>query len=117
MEKIFYPKRIAAIKTVEYTPLGSELRKQTSLAEKQYQELGKVFEPNKKEEDKIKSKRRCAMSSLFYGDDDHHHSSSYEFSSYHRKKMKQKTKEVVVCQIYSTVMMMYINIIDHHMNF
>ena len=42
------------------------MRKQTSLAEKQYQRLGKVFEPNKKKEDKRKNKRICAMSNLFY---------------------------------------------------
>ena len=81
LENMFYPKRLAAIKTLEYTPLGTEFRKRTSLAEKQHQKLGKVFEPNKKEEDKTKNKRSRAMSTLFYSDDDDrdHRSSSYEF--------------------------------------
>ena len=64
--------KAAAIKAIEYTPLGSELRKQASVAEKQQGKLGKVFEPNKKEEDKT------------------------------------KTKEVVLCQIYSTVKVLFL---------
>ena len=35
-----------AVKTFEYSPLGSELRKQTSVAEKQYKSLDKDFEFN-----------------------------------------------------------------------
>ena len=36
----------AALKRFEYSPLGSELKKQTSVAEKQYQKLDKAFESN-----------------------------------------------------------------------
>ena len=39
-----------AIKRFEYSPLGKELKAQTSAAEKQYQKLDKVFESDKKEE-------------------------------------------------------------------
>ena len=35
-----------AVKTFEYSPLGSELRKQTSVAEKPYKSLDKDFEFN-----------------------------------------------------------------------
>ena len=38
----------AAIKRFEVSPLGKELKAQTSAAEKQYQKLDKVFESNKK---------------------------------------------------------------------
>ena len=41
------------IKIYEYLPLGKELKPQISAAEKQYQKLDNVFEPNKKKE-KIK---------------------------------------------------------------
>ena len=54
-EKYLFEKS-AAIKRFKYSPLGSELRKQSSVAEKQYKRLDKVFESNKKEEDKTKSK-------------------------------------------------------------
>ena len=44
------------IKIYEYSPLGKELKPQISAAEKQYQTLDNVFEPNKKKE-KIKKAR------------------------------------------------------------
>ena len=44
------------IKKFEYLPLRSELRKQTSAAEKRYQKLDKVFKSNIKKEE-INSKK------------------------------------------------------------
>ena len=38
------------IKIYEYWPLGKELKPQISAAEKHYQKLDNVFEPNKKKE-------------------------------------------------------------------
>ena len=38
------------LKRFEYLPLCKELKAQSSAAEKHYQELGKVFESNKKDE-------------------------------------------------------------------
>ena len=35
--------KATALKRFEYSPLGKELKKQTSVAEKQYQDLDKVF--------------------------------------------------------------------------
>ena len=39
--------KAATMKIFEYSLLGSELRKQTSVPEKQYQKFDKVFESNK----------------------------------------------------------------------
>ena len=61
--------KAATIKRFKYSPLGSELRKQFSVGEKQYKRLDKVFESNKKEEDKIKNKRSCAKTNLVYNKD------------------------------------------------
>ena len=58
-----------AIKIFEYSPLGSELKKQTNTTKKLYQKLEKTFEPNKKEENKTKNKKRCANSNLVYSKD------------------------------------------------
>ena len=60
LAKMFYQKNLlkkaAAIKIFGYSPLSSELRKQTSVAEKQHQhQVDKVFEANKREEDKTKN--------------------------------------------------------------
>ena len=40
--------KTAALKRFEYSPIGSELEKQTSVGEKQYQGLNKLFKPDKK---------------------------------------------------------------------
>ena len=50
-------KKAAAIKRFEYSPLGKELKKQTNVAEKQYQKFDEVFESNKKKEGKTKAKK------------------------------------------------------------
>ena len=42
--------KAAAIKIFEYFSLGSELKKQTSVAEKQYWGLNKLFKSDEKEE-------------------------------------------------------------------
>ena len=58
--------KAAAVKRFEHTPLGKELKKQTSVAEKQYQKLDNTFESNKNEENKPKNKRNRAKSNLVY---------------------------------------------------
>ena len=57
--------KAAAIKRFEYSLLGRELKKQTSVAEKQYQKFDSAFESNK-DEDKSKNKRSHAKSNLVY---------------------------------------------------
>ena len=42
--------KAAAIKRFEYSPLGRELKKKISIAEKQYQVLYKLFMSDEKEE-------------------------------------------------------------------
>ena len=54
--------KAAAIKRFGYSLLGKELKKQTSVAEKQYQKFYSAFESNKNKEDKTKNKRGCAGS-------------------------------------------------------
>ena len=68
-----------ALKRFKYSPLGKDLKKQTSFAEKQYQKLGNSFESNKKEEDKTKSKTNRAKSNLIYNN-------SITFYKYHNIK-------------------------------
>ena len=47
--------KAAFIKRFEYLPLGSELKKQTDTATKQFQKLDKVYEFNKNEDgEKVK---------------------------------------------------------------
>ena len=61
--------KAATMRRFEYSPLGKELEKQTSVAEKQYQRFDKVFSHDEKEEAvKIKKERSLAtdQSSLFY---------------------------------------------------
>ena len=58
--------KAAVIKRFEYSPLGKELKKGTSVAEKQYQKFDSGFGSNEKEEVKIKNKRSCAKPDLVY---------------------------------------------------
>ena len=51
--------KATAMKRFEYSPLGEELKAQTSAAEKPHQKLEKVFDSYKKEEKNLKS---CAES-------------------------------------------------------
>ena len=67
--KTFYWKKdllekSAGMKRFEYSLWGSELRKQTSVAEKKHQKLDKVFQCNKKEKDKTK-KYSCSEPPTF----------------------------------------------------
>ena len=57
--------KAAASKRFEYSPLGKELKKQTSVAEKWYQKFNSAFESNKNEEDKTK-KVEARSSNLVY---------------------------------------------------
>ena len=52
LEKKDLLEKAAAIKRFEYSPLGKELKNQTSVAEEQYQNFDNVFESNKNEEHK-----------------------------------------------------------------
>ena len=58
--------KAAALKRFESSLLGKELKKQTSVAEKQYQKSGNAFVSNKKEEDKTKKKQSRTKSNLVY---------------------------------------------------
>ena len=42
-QKKSYQKKVAAIKSFEYSPLGKELKKQTSVVEKQYQKFNSAL--------------------------------------------------------------------------
>ena len=69
--------KAAAIERFKYSPLGKELKKQSSVAEKQYQKLDNVFD--KKEEEKTKNKRYRAKSNLVYNN-------YFTFYKYHNIK-------------------------------
>lgn len=56
----------AIMKTFEYSPLGSELKKQTSIAEKQYQELDKVHRDDTKLVTKKKESSNLVCNSLSF---------------------------------------------------
>ena len=58
--------RAAPIKRIEYSSISYELKKQTSVAKKQYQKLDNAFESNKKEEDETINKRSRVESNLVY---------------------------------------------------
>ena len=66
---MFYKKRFArkscsTTKRFEYSTLGSELKKQTDIANKQYLGLGKVYQLDKKESDEtinIKMIKKTAL--------------------------------------------------------
>ena len=53
--------KAAAIKRFEYPPLGSELKKRTSVAEKQCQGLNKLFTSSEKEESVSIKKEKPAI--------------------------------------------------------
>ena len=60
--KDVYPKKYlleknAAINGLKYIAIEKELKKQTSVLEKQYQELIKLFKSHKKEEKPVKIKK------------------------------------------------------------
>ena len=56
----------AIMKTFEYSPLGTELKKQTSIAEKQYQELDKVHRDDTKLVTKKKESSNLVCNSLSF---------------------------------------------------
>ena len=56
--------KAAATKRLEYSLLGKKLKKQTSVAEEQYQKWDSAFECNKNEEDKITKKKVHYVSNL-----------------------------------------------------
>ena len=61
--------KAAALKRFEYSPLDKELKKQTSVSEKQYQKLNNAFESNKREEVKKKTttttKKKAMLSQIY----------------------------------------------------
>ena len=54
--------KVAALKRFEYSSLGKELKAQTSVAEKQYQGLNKLFKPDENEKSETIKKRRTRNS-------------------------------------------------------
>ena len=58
--------RAAALKRFQYSPLGKELKKQTSVAEKQYQNFDKIFKSDETEQPVTIKKEITDESSLFY---------------------------------------------------
>ena len=70
--------KAATMKRFEYPPLGSELKKQTDIAEKQDKRLDNTYELDriKKEKSKIK---KCNRSNLMYD-------STYDFYEYYNIK-------------------------------
>ena len=52
----YLPEKAETIKRFEYSPLGKELKKETSFAEKRYQKFENVFESNKRKKTKQKTK-------------------------------------------------------------
>ena len=70
--------KAAAMKRFQYSPLGKEVKKQNSVAEKQYQEIDKIFNHDEKEEPitiKKEEPLKTDESSLVYD-------SKYIFSNY-----------------------------------
>ena len=63
----------------EYSPLGSELKKQIHIAKKQYRGLDKVYEFDKKEGDKKPVLKKHNKSNLVY-------EANYSFHKYHDVK-------------------------------
>ena len=63
LPKIDLLQKVAALKRFEYSPFGSELKKQTSVAEKQYQGLNKLLKSDEKEEPVIIKKEKPAITS------------------------------------------------------
>ena len=78
LEKDMLEKAVA-IKRFEYSPLGKEFKKQTSVAEKQYKKFDNAFESNKNEEVKTKSKKNSAKLNLVYNN-------SFTFYKYNKIK-------------------------------
>ena len=66
-----------ALKRFEHSPLRSELKKQTSIVEKEYQGLNMLFKSDKKKEERVTTKKEkttiISESKLTYG-------SRYSFS-------------------------------------
>ena len=79
--------KAAALKRSEYSPLGKELKAQTSAAEKQYQILDKAFESNKRVEKNFKS---CAKPNLVYSKDfifyKYHNTNEFDTHSFYSKQ-------------------------------
>ena len=81
---MFYPKKnllekAAAIKRFEYLPLGKEFKKkQTGVAEKQYQGLNKLFKPDEIEESVTIKKEKLSI----IGELTLMYDSKYSFSDY-----------------------------------
>ena len=69
--------KAATMKIFEYSALGAELKKQTRVAEKQYQNFVKTFEYNKKEQAIKKIKRSHAKSNLVYN----HYFTFYKYNN------------------------------------
>ena len=58
LPKKLLARKNAAINGLKYIAIEKELKKQTSVLEKQYQELIKLFKSHKKEEKPVKIKKK-----------------------------------------------------------
>ena len=74
---------------VEYSPLGSELKKQTSLAKKQYQELDEVYGLNKT----VLDKKHENFKKFNITDDEFNELSDYTKYKHLQKFLKKKNKQ------------------------
>ena len=82
--------KAAAIKIFKYSPLGKELKKQTSVANK-YQIFDNASESNKKKEVKTKNKRSRAKSDLVYNN---------YFNFYKYRNTNEFTKDSLDSKLY-----------------
>ena len=58
-------RKAAALKKFEYFPLGKKLKRQTSVAEKEYQKLDNVYNKRKTKKQKSRAKFKPILQELF----------------------------------------------------
>ena len=93
--------KAAALKRFEYLLLGKELKKQTTVAEKQYQDFDKVFNYDEKEEPlEIEKGKPLTIdeSSLFYN-------SKYAFNEF--KRVEKYAKKSVTARYDNILILFY----------
>ena len=81
--------KAAALKRLDNSPFGKELKAQTSAAEKRYQKLDKVFEYDKKEEKLLKSRDKSHLAYSKYFAFNKYHSIN-EFAKRYDNNLKMK---------------------------
>ena len=81
--------KTAALKRFEYSPLGKELKKQTRVAEKQYQKLENSYEA-----DKIIKRKKPTIEN--YGKLDLIYDANHSFFKYYRDRKKFMTFQSIL---------------------